>query len=135
MKKKLPLLFILMSSFILNINAQALGETAVKEMLTKVFNQQLPKILGNGKLVDGLNLGTLKIRPGHIRLKGKTKWNLKLGKNNKPIKFKGNISTRFKNFGKSDIRVNFPGDRFLFFRKYQKLSDLVDLKKLGKGKK
>jgi len=112
-----------------------MGEAAVKEILTRSFNKQFPKILGNGKLMDGLNLGQLKIRPGHIKLKGKTKWNLKLGKKSKPIKFKGNISTRFKSFGKPDLKVNLPGDRFLFFPKYQRLNDLVNLKQVLGEKK
>ena len=80
------------------------------------------------------NLATLKIRPGYIKIKGQTKWNLKLGKHDQPVRFKGIISTRFKSFGKPDLLVNFPGDRFLFFRKYQRLSDLVDLKQILKKK-
>lgn len=109
---------------------QSMGESAIKEILTRSFNKQFPKVLGNGNLMDGLNLAKLKIRPGHVRIKGKTKWKLKLGKANKPIKFKGNISTRFKSFGKPDLRVNLPGDRFLFFPKYQNLNELVNLKQL-----
>ena len=113
---------------------QTLGEAAVKEILVKKLNERLPGILGNGEIMEGLNLSTLKIRPGYIRIKGQTKWNLKLGKHNKPIRFKGIISTRLKSFGKPDLLVNFPGDKFLFFRKYQKLSELVDLKQILKKK-
>lgn len=114
--------------------SQTLGETAVKEILVKKFNEQLPKVLGDGQIMKGLNLGILKIRPGYLKIKGQTKWNLKLGKHNKPIRFKGTISTRFNNFGKPDILVNLPGDKFLFFRKYQRLSDLVNLKEILKEK-
>ncbi len=133
MKKILLTALIISTSWTTNIYAQKIGESAIKEILTKVFNKQLPGVLGDGQLMDGLNLGQLKIRPGYVKVKGKTKWNLKLGKHNKPIKFKGNISTRLKNFGKPDLRVNFPGDRFLFFPKYQNLNELVDLKGLKKG--
>jgi len=134
MKKGLLILLCGAFGWVSSIKAQPLGETAVKEILSKNFNEQLPKILGNGKLMEGLNLAELKIRPGYIKIKGKTKWNLKLGKHNKPIRFKGLISTRFKSFGKPNLKVHFPGDRFLFFRKYQKLSDLVNLKGLVEGK-
>ena len=128
MKKGLIVGVLAMIFWTTNAHAQVLGEGAVKELLTKAFNKQLPKVLGNGELWNGLDLADLKIRPGYIKVKGKTKWKLKLGKNNKPIRFKGNISTRLKSFGKSDLKVNFPGDRFLFFPKYQRLNDLVDLK-------
>ena len=133
--KKILFISIIIASLIPNVAlTQTLGETAVKEILVKKFNEQLPDILGNGKIMEGLNLATLKIRPGHIKIKGQTKWNLKLGKHNKPIRFKGIISTRFKSFGKPDLLVNFPGDKFLFFRKYQKLNELVDLKQILKRK-
>ncbi len=130
MKKILLVLSILLIGAIPQGRGQSMGESAIKEILTRSFNKQLPKVLGNGNLLDGLNLGQLKIRPGHVKVKGKTNWKLKLGKANKPIKFKGNISTRFKSFGKPDLKVNLPGDRFLFFPKYQKLNDLVNLKQL-----
>ena len=129
------LCFLLSGIFYTNLSAQSIGQAAIEETLTKNFNQFLPKILGNGKLLDGLDLADLKIRPGYIKVKGKTKWNLTLGKHTQPIRFKGIISTRLKSFGKPDLKVNFPGDRFLFFRKYQNLSDLVDLKALMKQKK
>jgi len=135
MKKTLLVLSILIAGFTQQAIGQSMGESAIKEILTRSFNKQLPKVLGNGNLMDGLNLGQLKIRPGHVKIKGKTKWKLKLGKANKPIKFKGNISTRFKSFGKPDLRVNLPGDRFLFFPKYQNLNDLVNLKQLVTEKK
>ena len=133
--KKILFIVLLAASMLPNIAyTQTLGEAAVKKILIEKFNERLPGILGNGKIMDGLNLATLKIRPGYIKIKGQTKWNLKLGKHNKPIRFKGIISTRFKSFGKPDLLVNFPGDKFLFFRKYQKLSDLVDLKQVLKKK-
>jgi len=130
MKKILGILgFLLLSSTMSpHLFAQSLGQAAIEEMLTKNFKEALPKLLGKGKLLDGLDLADLKIRPGYISVKGKTKWKLTLGKHTKPIRFKGNISTRLKSFGKPDLRVHFPGDRFLFFRKYQNLSDLVNLK-------
>ena len=134
MKKILFLLIIIASLAPKVASTQTLGETAVKEILVKKFNERLPGILGNGKILEGLNLATLKIRPGYIKIKGQTKWNLKLGKHNQPVRFKGIISTRFKSFGKPDLLVNFPGDKFLFFRKYQKLSELVDLKQILKKK-
>lgn len=134
MKKELFILFLLFSISSKTVFTQTLGETAVKEILTKKFNEQLPNILGQGKILNGLDLATLKIRPGHIKIKGQTKWNLKLGKHNQPIRFKGIISTRFNSFGKPDLLVNFPGDRFLFFRKYQKLSELINLEKILKKK-
>lgn len=133
--KKILFVLIIIANLIPKIAAtQTLGETAVKEILVKKFNERLPGILGNGKILQGLNLATLKIRPGYIKIKGQTKWNLKLGKHDQPVRFKGIISTRFKSFGKPDLLVNFPGDRFLFFRKYQRLSDLVDLKQILKKK-
>jgi len=130
MKRTLLIITLLFIGLSPQLTAQAIGKAAVKEILTRSFNKQLPKILGNGQLMDGLNLGQLKIRPGHIKLKGKTKWDLKLGKKSKPIKFKGIISTRFKSFGKPDLKVNLPGDRILFFPKYQRLNDLVNLKQV-----
>ena len=133
--KKIVFVLIIIASLVPKIAAtQTLGETAVKEILVKKFNERLPGILGNGKILDGLNLATLKIRPGYIKIKGQTKWNLKLGKHDQPVRFKGIISTRFKSFGKPDLLVNFPGDNFLFFRKYQRLSDLVNLKQILKKK-
>lgn len=136
MKNILFLLYFLFSSvFCANLSAQSIGQAAIEDAVTKNFNQFLPELLGKGKLLDGLDLADLKIRPGYIKVKGKTKWNLTLGKHSKPIRFKGIISTRLKSFGKPDLKVNFPGDRFLFFRKYQNLSDLVDLKALMKQKK
>ena len=134
MKKLMVLLPFSILLFCQPLTAQILGEGAVKEILVKTFNQKLPKILGNGELLNGLDLADLRIRPGFIRVKGKTKWNLKLGKSDKPIKFKGNISTRFKSFGKSDLKVNLPGDRFLFFPKYQKLNDLINFEQLKQKK-
>ncbi len=133
--KKIVFVLIIIASLVPKIAfTQTLGETAVKEILVKKFNERLPGILGNGKILEGLDLATLKIRPGYIKIKGRTKWNLKLGKHNKPVLFKGIISTRFKSFGKPDLLVNFPGDKFLFFRKYQRLSDLIDLKQVLKKK-
>jgi len=133
--KKILFVLIIITSLVPKIAfTQTLGETAVKEILVKKFNERLPGILGNGKILEGLDLATLKIRPGYIKIKGRTKWNLKLGKHNKPVLFKGIISTRFKSFGKPDLLVNFPGDKFLFFRKYQRLSDLIDLKQVLKKK-
>ncbi len=134
MKNRLFLLFLFIGGIISNLSAQPLGQAAIEEVLTKNFTQALPKLLGKGKLLDGLDLADLKIRPGYIHVKGKTKWNLTLGKHTKPIRFKGNISTRLKSFGKPDLKVHFPGDRFLFFRKYQNLNDLVNLKELIKKK-
>lgn len=134
MKKALLLLFFAIIGITVPSFSQTLGETAVKEILAKKFNEQLPKVLGDGKIMKGLNLDVLKIRPGHLKIKGQTKWNLKLGKHNKPIRFKGTISTRFNNFGKPDLLVNLPGDKFLFFRKYQRLSDLVNFKNILKDK-
>ena len=127
--------FVFSNVFCANLSAQSIGQAAIEEALTKNFNQFLPELLGKGKLLDGLDLADLKIRPGYIKVKGKTKWNLTLGKHSKPIRFKGIISTKLKSFGKPDLKVNFPGDRFLFFRKYQNLSDLVNLKELMKEKK
>ena len=135
MKNILFLLLFFIGSIGHTLSAQSLGQAAVEEVLTKNFIEALPKLLGKGKLLGGLDLADLKIRPGYIKVKGKTKWNLTLGKHTKPIRFKGIISTRLKSFGKPDLKVNFPGDRFLFFRKYQNLSDLVNLKALGKLKK
>lgn len=133
--KKILFALIIIASLIPKVAfTQTLGEEAVKKILVEKFNERLPGILGNGKIMEGLNLATLKIRPGHIKIKGQTKWNLKLGKHNKPVRFKGIISTRFKSFGKPDLLVNFPGDKFLFFRKYQKLNELVDLKQILKKK-
>jgi len=133
--KKILFTLIIIASLVPKVAfTQTLGEEAVKKILVEKFNERLPGILGNGKIMEGLNLATLKIRPGHIKIKGRTKWNLKLGKHNKPIRFKGVISTRFKSFGKPDLLVNFPGDKFLFFRKYQKLNELVDLKQVLKKK-
>ena len=132
MKNKLFILCFFIGGLINNLSAQSLGQAAIEEMLTKNFTQALPTLLGKGKLLDGLDLADLKIRPGYISVKGKTKWKLTLGKHTKPIRFKGNISTRFKSFGKPDLKVHFPGDRFLFFRKYQNLNDLVNLKALTK---
>ncbi len=130
MKKILFVLIIIASLVPKAAFTQGLGEEAVKKILVDKFNERLPGILGNGKILEGLDLATLKIRPGHIKIKGQTKWNLKLGKHNKPVRFKGIISTRFKSFGKPDLLVNFPGDKFLFFRKYQKLNELVNLKQI-----
>ncbi len=130
MKKILFVLIIIASLVPKAAFSQGLGEEAVKKILVDKFNERLPGILGNGKILEGLDLATLKIRPGHIKIKGQTKWNLKLGKHNKPVRFKGIISTRFKSFGKPDLLVNFPGDKFLFFRKYQKLNELVNLKQI-----
>jgi len=133
--KKILFVLIIITSLVPKITfTQTLGEAAVKKILVEKFNERLPGILGNGKIMEGLNLATLKIRPGYIKIKGRTKWNLKLGKHNKPVRFKGIISTRFKSFGKPDLLVNFPGDKFLFFRKYQKLNELVDLKQILKKK-
>jgi len=134
MKNILFLLFFFIGGILNNLSAQSLGQAAIEELLTNNFTEALPKLLGKGKLLDGLDLADLKIRPGYISVKGKTKWNLTLGKHTKPIRFKGNISTRLKNFGKPDLKVHFPGDRFLFFRKYQNLTDLVNLKELANRK-
>lgn len=134
MKKIRFLLFFILGGIGNLLFAQSIGQAAIEEMLTKNFNQALPKLLGKGKLLDGFDLADLKIRPGYIKVKGKTKWNVTLGKHTQPIRFKGIISTRLKSFGKPDLKVNFPGDRFLFFRKYQNLSDLVNLKILKEGK-
>ncbi len=131
--KKILFLLIIIASLVPKVAfTQTLGEAAVKKILVEKFNERLPGILGNGKIMEGLNLATLKIRPGYIKIKGQTKWNVKMGKHNKPVRFKGIISTRFKSFGKPDLLVNFPGDKFLFFRKYQKLNELVDLKQILK---
>lgn len=135
MKNLLFILLLFIGGIGNNLFAQSIGQIAVEEMLTKDFTKALPKLLGKGKLLEGLDLADLKIRPGYIQVKGKTKWQVTLGKHTEPIRFKGTISTRLKNFGKPDIKVNFPGDRFLFFRKYQNLNDLVNLKDLGKLKK
>jgi len=134
MKKILFMLLLFIGSIGHSLSAQSIGQAAIEEMLTKNFTQALPQVLGKGKLLDGLDLADLKIRPGYIQVKGKTKWNLTLGKHTKPIRFKGNISTRLRSFGKPDLKVHFPGDRFLFFRKYQNLNDLVNLKELLKKK-
>jgi len=61
MKKALSILLFIIVSIATPSFSQTLGETAVKEILVKKFNEQLPKILGDGQIMKGLNLGMLKI--------------------------------------------------------------------------